>query len=118
MNYKSIFIFEDKAPVANVLKSILIDEGYKVEVSLTTDFLMEKVSKFQPNLIIMNWKISPLSGEQAIKIIREKSNIPIILTSASASLEDLRLSGADAFITKPINILDLLTLVQTFTNSN
>ena len=116
--HKSILIFQDELAIASVMKAILTDEGYRVEFFLTTDSLLEKINDFKPDLILIGRKIPPFSGEQSVKIIKENCIIPIVFISGSATLEDMQNSGADAYISKPIDINKLLLIVKTFTNSN
>lgn len=71
-----------------------------------------------PNIIFMDMKMPRLSGREAVKRIRLNKNlrtIPIIILSSSSSetdKEELLISGADYFYTKPMEPVNLIPIVK------
>jgi len=72
------------------------------------------LSKIEPSVIIIEVKLSDMSGTELIKVIKESKklkNVPIFVTSAQycepADRTEALLSGANGFFSKPINMPDL-----------
>ncbi len=81
------------------------------------DALAVVAAGFRPDLIVMDLMMPVMDGFEAIRRLRlsqEGSMVPIVAVSANASAEtqaNSRAAGANAFIAKPIDLLDLLTTI-------
>ena len=81
------------------------------------DALAVVAAGFRPDLIVMDLMMPVMDGFEAIRRLRlsqEGSMVPIVAVSANASAEtqaNSRAAGANAFITKPIDLSDLLTTI-------
>ncbi len=89
-----------------------------IELSFFLRQILYWKSDFKPDLIFIGRRSTPLSGEQSIKIIKENCITPIVFISGSATLEDMQNSGADAYISKPIDINKFLLITKSLTSLN
>ncbi|MDF2646670.1 MAG: two-component system response regulator [Paenibacillus sp.] len=109
-----ILIVEDEPKIREVLIVYFANEGWE------TDFTPnghEAVSKFdygQHDLIILDLMLEGLPGEDVCRLIREKSNVPIIMLTSRARESDmidgLNL-GADDYIVKPFRAKELVARI-------
>ena len=117
---KRILIVEDNTIDARLLKDILEASGY--ETLQTGDGLeaISLASAYPPDLILMDIQLPEISGLEVTRRLRgdaRSRHIPIVAVTAFAmgwhESEALN-SGCDAYISKPISILGLLSTVETF----
>ena len=79
---------------------------------------LNKVSEFQPDLILLDIMMPKLSGYEVCKQLRAAEatrNIPVLMVTALAEMGDIERAvqaGADDFLTKPVNRLELTTRVK------
>ena len=103
---KKIFVLEDDELIRQELVSLLTNSNFLVDT--TTDFenSLNCILKSDADLILMDINIPYLNGEELLKKLREKSNVPVIMVTSKESEIDEALSityGADDYITKPYN---------------
>jgi len=112
-------IVDDDEDTRDIINNICKSDYEVVEANDGLDAL-EKLERYQPDLIIMDVLMPLMDGLEASRAIREDpkySSIPIIFLSALATKEDMQkgyLSGGDLYIPKPLNPPHFLTLVQNF----
>jgi DNA-binding response OmpR family regulator len=109
-----IIVTEDDAGIEDILKIILEKEGYQVE--LISDGIELIDNNFvPPDLLIIDMLLSGINGLDICRHLKRNgvtSNIPIIMMSASPSVELLaKNAGADGAIEKPFNRKNMLKLV-------
>lgn len=113
--HSRILVVDDDKEIAFAIAKLLETEGYQ---TVTANNGLEALDVLMANkidLIILNIMMPKLDGLSATMKIREKSNIPILVLSAKSEDSDkiLGLSiGADDYITKPYNPLELLARVR------
>ena len=111
---KNILLVEDEESLINVLTLNLEMEGYEVVVARTGS---EAIDLFDDsfNLIILDVMLPEVNGFDVCKNIRERSEIPILITSAKGTSMDringLKL-GADDYLVKPFNLEELLLRID------
>lgn len=114
-------IIEDDPLIARQIKEWLEPYGFKVTLYESAEAFLEKNSQNNsPDLIIVDWMLPGISGLDLVKHLKgQKSTCPycpIIFCSSMANSNDIALalySGADDFITKPLN--KTLLLARLFT---
>ena len=112
---KKILIIEDDTKIRRILQLELKHEGYEVVVVENGEKGIEKFKTEYFDLILLDLMMPKMSGEEVCKIIREYSQIPIIILTAKdqiltkVSLLDM---GADDYITKPFEIEELLARMR------
>ena len=111
--------FDDDIRNIYSLTSIMENEGMKVISALSGSEAMEKLSTINEiDIILMDIMMPEMNGYEVIRKIRETDsyrNIPVIAITANAMQGDRERcidSGASDYITKPINIDMLLSIMQ------
>lgn len=110
-----LLVVDDEKVLVKGLKFNLEQEGYTVDVCYDGATAVEMARMGQYDLILMDLMMPDKDGLTASKEIREVSNIPIIMLTARDEERDKLLGfeyGADDYITKPYNILELKARVR------
>jgi DNA-binding response OmpR family regulator len=115
MEYK-ILVADDDKEILNAIDIYLTNEQMKV-YKATDGIQALKILEKEPDihLIIMDLMMPKMDGIQAILKIRKSKEIPIIVLSAKSEDKDIVLGlniGADDYITKPFNFLELIARVK------
>ena len=110
-----ILIIEDDENINGLLRNILKRNGYEVECALNGWEGYELAIKNDYSLILMDLMLPLKSGEEILRQLRQKKNVPVIVLSAkndvSNRIELLRL-GADDFICKPFDIDEVILRID------
>lgn len=110
-----ILLVEDDISIVEMVQNHLIKEGYSVTAALDGE---EGIVKFRCDtydLVILDIMMPKLDGLEALKIIRDKSPVPILIMSAKDSDVDKALGlgfGADDYIAKPFSLIELTARVK------
>lgn len=112
---KKIVIVEDEKVIREELYALLENAGYGPVA--VTDFVhtVSEILNSGADLVLLDINIPKMNGEQVLREIRQKSEIPVIMvTSRTEELDEvLSMSyGADDYITKPYNPTILLLRIQ------
>lgn len=112
----TIMVVEDDTNINHLLKTALEKDGYKViqAFSGTEAILLLQMEK-AVSLVLLDLMLPGLSGEEVLKCIREKGNLPVIVLTAKDSLDEkigMLTQGADDYITKPFEIPEVLVRIQ------
>jgi len=111
----NILIADDDKEIVHAIAKLMEKEGYCVFTAYNGIEALDILTSFEIDLIIIDIMMPRLDGLSATMKIREKNNIPIIILSAKGEDSDkiLGLSiGADDYITKPYNPLELAARVK------
>lgn len=111
----NILVCDDDREIAGALEIYLKNEGYDVFKAYDGNEALEIVKDKDIHLIIMDVMMPKLDGIQATMSIRKEKNIPIIMLSAKSEDYDKIIGlnvGADDYITKPFNPLELVARVK------
>lgn len=115
---KRILIVDDDLAILDVLKIILEDKGYEIDVLEHGGKIVEKIESYKPHLILLDNWLPDITGSEIIRKMKaeEKTRrIPVVIISANQDLRKItRDSGADGSLAKPFNIEDLLSTVNKF----
>lgn len=112
---KSVLIVEDDNDILELLKLYLESSNFLVYVAYDGIDALELLEKEKINIIIADIMMPRMNGYELIKSVRVNSNIPIIIISAKNMDSDKILGldiGADAYITKPFNPLEVVAYVK------
>lgn len=111
----NILVVDDDREIAGAIEIYLKNEGYSVIKAYDGFGALEEVRNNDIDLILMDIMMPRLDGIQATMKIREELNIPIIMLSAKSEDYDKITGlnvGADDYITKPFNPLELIARVK------
>ncbi len=113
-----IYSIEDDVDIANIINLTLTKQGYDVETFYDGESFFKRFKEQKPNMILLDMMLPGVSGEDILRRIRsDQTNdvIEIIIISANTMIVDkvggLDL-GADDYIEKPFNILELMSRVN------
>lgn len=119
---KKVFIFDDNEEILDLCTLILEDAGYHIRASATAQDIVEQVSNYMPDVILMdNWlpDISGIEATQRLKNHPDLKNIPVVFFSANNDLANLaQQAGADTHLPKPFDIIALEDLVASLIKSD
>ena len=110
-----ILVVDDERVLVKGIKFNLESEGYQVEVGYDGEQAVELARSGAFDLIILDLMMPKIAGLQACMRIREFSNVPVIMLTARSEDADKIIGfecGADDYITKPFNILELKARVR------
>ena len=111
----NILVCDDDKEIVNAIEIYLKNEGYEVFKAYDGMEALQIVEKEDIHLILMDIMMPKLDGMRATMKIREEKNIPIIMLSAKSEDYDKITGlnvGADDYITKPFNPLELIARVK------
>ena len=110
-----ILVVDDERVLVKGIKFNLESEGYQVEGAYDGEAAVDLARSGNFDLIILDLMMPRIDGLQACMRIREFSNVPIIMLTARSEDTDKIIGfecGADDYITKPFNILELKARVR------
>jgi DNA-binding response OmpR family regulator len=111
----NILVCDDDKEIVEAISIYLETEGYNVIKAYDGIEALEKMKKEDIQLLIMDIMMPKMDGLRATMKLREKSNIPVILLTAKSEDTDKILGlnvGADDYVTKPFNPLELVARVK------
>lgn len=120
---KKILLIEDDDALREGISVVLADEGYNIKVLADGSNFQKIVSKFHPNLYLVDYRLPGKDGLEITKIIRslpKGSTTPVVLLSATGDNlpEKARQAGANEFIRKPFDIDNLIGIIQKYLVKN
>lgn len=113
-----ILVVEDEEPIRELLKMELETEGFIVDVAANGAEGLEKVRKFQPDLIVCDVMMPVMDGftmQEKLSQMENFRDIPLIFLTAKSDKKDIRFGksiGAEDYITKPFEFEDLLVSIN------
>lgn len=111
----NILVVDDDKEIVESIEIFLRNEGYNVYKAYNGVEALDILVNKDVHLILMDIMMPKLDGIKATIKIREEKNIPIILVSAKSEDTDKIMGlniGADDYITKPFNLLELIARVK------
>ena len=111
----NILIVEDDNDINALLYDMVTDDGYKAKSAYSGTEALIYLENDKYDLVLLDLMLPGKSGDELLSIIREKSNMPIIIISAKEEkglkAKILR-AGADDFISKPFDIDEVLARIE------
>ena len=111
----NILVCDDDKEIVDAIDIYLSQEGYNILKAYDGLQAIEIMKKEEVHLILLDIMMPNLDGIRATRKIRETSSVPIIMLSAKSEDVDKILGlniGADDYITKPFNPLELIARVK------
>ena len=110
-----ILVVDDEEPIRKLLSANLSVRGYAVATAPDGPTALSFLEKQEPDLVILDITMPGLDGFQVLEMIRQRSNVPVIMLTAKDDVTCIRRAlqvGADDYVTKPFSIMVLLARVQ------
>lgn len=111
----NILIVDDEKEIVDLIDLYLRNKGYFIFKAYEGNEAMNILNSKKINLVILDLMMPGIDGYKLIKKIRGISNIPIIIISAKCENHDKVIGldiGADDYITKPFDLLELIARVN------
>ena len=121
MAYK-VLVVDDERVTIELIKAKLIEANYEVVTALNGRDGLEKVAGENPDIILLDLMMPEMNGFEVLKEIREKYKDkwrPVVILSSRNELEsviDCYKMDADLYISKPVNIMEILASLKKITD--
>ncbi|MBC6003211.1 response regulator transcription factor [Paraclostridium tenue] len=112
---KKILVVDDEKEIRNLLDIYLSNEGYKVVKASDGEEALNILESDNIQLIVLDIMMPKMDGIEVCRKVREKLSIPILMLSAkSEDMDKIQgiMTGADDYMTKPFNPLELTVRVK------
>ena len=113
-----LLIADDNPQNCELLDAYLDGEGHEVEFATDGAETLERVASFKPDLILLDIMMPRMSGYEVCQTLKADAatrDIPILMVTALKEIGDIEravAAGADDFLSKPVNRLELKTRVR------
>ncbi len=97
-------VVEDDLDVRTMLRLLLEDDGYAVLEAADGDSAIVRILSDEPDVVLLDLRLPGRHGIEVCQLVRQRSNVPIIVVSAHADSVDIVAAleaGADDYVTKP-----------------
>lgn len=111
----NILVCDDERDIVSAIRIYLTSEGYNVLEAYSGAQALELMHKEKVDLVLMDIMMPEMDGLAAVTHIRETSNVPVLFLTAKSEDTDKILGlniGADDYITKPFNPVELCARVR------
>jgi len=110
-----IMVVDDDQAILRLLKRTLEPEGFGVVIASNGRSALALLEEHKPDLVILDIMMPGLNGFQILRLMRQHSNIPVIMLTARCEMETSRDAlnlGADDYVRKPFQTLELLARIR------
>jgi two-component system, OmpR family, KDP operon response regulator KdpE len=110
-----ILIADDEPQILRVMRTGLPPRGFHVRTAATGEEALEEIRKQIPDLVVLDLVLPGLTGFEVCRMVREFSQVPIIVLSAKGTEKDKVLAleyGADDYLTKPFGMNELIARIR------
>ena len=115
MNKPLVLVVEDDTPVRNLITTTLKTHEYRYLSAQNGESAVMEALSHNPDIVLLDLGLPDMDGVEIIRKIRSWSNMPIIVISARTEDSDkigALDAGADDYVTKPFNPLELVARVK------
>jgi len=116
METRDILVVDDSRTVLTMVTDVLEAEGYRVRQAEHGRAALEVVAERRPDLIILDVMMPEMDGYEVCRLLRDDPDyIPVLMITAKGDLQDLVKgleAGADDYISKPFDHMELLARVK------
>ena len=112
---KKVLVVDDEKLIVKGIRFSLEQDGMGVDTAYDGEEALQKASSQEYDLILLDIMLPKLTGFEVCQQIREFSNVPIVMLTAKGDDMDKILGleyGADDYITKPFNILEVKARIK------
>jgi len=118
-----VLVCDDERHIVRLIQVNLERQGYTVVTAFDGKEGLEKVRAEKPNLLVLDVMMPYMDGFEVLKNLRrdpETENLPVVMLTAKAQDKDVFEGyhyGADMYLTKPFNPMELVTFVKRILSS-
>jgi len=120
---KKILVVDDDPTLTALVEKFLEKNGYEVTTVTEAVDGLEHAMKNDPDLIILDVMMPIINGFNFCRLMKQeekKKSIPIILLTARDQIKDIEIGlemGAEAYLAKPLNTVELLKTIKVIESS-
>lgn len=110
-----ILVVDDEKLLVKGIKFNLENDGYEVDTAYDGEEAVRLVNENKYDIVLLDLMLPKADGLEACRRIREFSNVPVIMLTAKTGDNDKLIGfeyGADDYITKPFNIMELKARIR------
>ncbi len=110
-----IMVVDDEQAILSLLSRTLEPEGFGVVIASNGRSALALLEEHKPDLVILDIMMPGLDGFQVLDLIRQRSNIPVIMLTARGEVTSLNEAlglGADDYVRKPFHTRELLARIR------
>jgi len=110
-----IMVVDDDPDMLNLLKDLLWLEGFEVHGTNDSREAIALMDEWHPDLVLLDLVMNELDGFQVLDLIRERSNVPVVMVTGRCESPTLRKAlslGADDYVTKPFSAVELVARIK------
>ncbi len=110
-----ILVVDDEEKIIRFIQINLELEGFRVISAISGLQALERVRSDFPDLVLLDVMLPDLDGFEVLRLIREISDVPIIMLTVRSDEEDVVRGlelGADDYITKPFSVRELTSRIR------
>ena len=110
-----ILVVDDEESILKLLRVNLGRDGYELVTASNGESAPELLQERRPDLVILDIMMPGLDGFQVLGLIRQRSNVPVIMLTARGertTLRDALVLGADDYVTKPFSMSVLAARIK------
>ena len=110
-----IMVVDDDQELLKLLPSIFEPEGYRTVTAHDGCSALALLDEHKPDLIILDIIMPGLDGLQLLDIVRQRSEVPVIMLTGKCEVSFLRealVAGADDYLKKPFSTVELLARIR------
>jgi CheY-like chemotaxis protein len=114
MNDKPILVVDDDSSIRHTLSEILEMEGYAVETASDGAEALAKVERARPALVLLDMRMPVMDGWGFAREVRARGLrlTILVMTAAQDARHWAQEIGADGYLAKPFDLMDLLNAVE------
>jgi CheY-like chemotaxis protein len=115
-----ILIADDDPDIREMCEMVLSHEGFEVVVAHDAPECLALARTHNPDLILLDWMMPGVDGMEALQLLKSSQqtiHIPVIMVTAFGGPMEITLAthhGAEAYVTKPFEAPELVSLVRRF----
>jgi two-component system cell cycle response regulator DivK len=120
MTDRQVVVVEDNERNMKLFREVLESSGYRTLEAETGERAVALTTEHRPDLVLMDIHLPDIDGIEALRILRadeRTSSIPVLALTAQAmegDRERFLAAGFDGYLSKPVNIADLLDAVRRY----
>ena len=110
-----ILVVDDDPKIVSLVKTYLEREGFRVITAADGVAARRAFEEFSPGLIVLDLMLPELDGLALMRLIRERSSVPVVMLSARGAVADRVFGiheGADDYLAKPFSPAELVVRVK------
>ena len=118
---KKVLVVDDEKLIVKGIKFSLLQDGMEVDCAYDGEEALEKIRENPFDIVLLDVMLPKLNGFEVCQQVRDFSDVPIIMLTAKGDDMDKILGleyGADDYITKPFNILEVKARIKAILRRN